>query len=87
MKEYNKIIDVEKYEQIARRQISLIKEIEEEDTRRHDFTLKQDTQEENYYTLTKYYNGEQKTQIYNTIDVIAEHLKAIKQTLIDLKRK
>lgn len=87
MKEYNKIIDVEKYEQIAKKQIALIKEIEEEDTRRHDFTLKQDTQEENYYTLTKYYNGEQKTQIYNTIDVIAEHLKAIKQTLIDLKRK
>ena len=87
MKEYNKIIDVEKYEEIARRQIAFIKEIEEEDTRRHDFTLKQDTQEENYYTLTKYYNGEQKTQIYNTIDVIAEHLKAIKQTLIDLKRK
>ena len=87
MKEYKKILDVKLYEEKARKQIALIKEIEEEDTKRHDFTLKQDTQEENYYTLTKYYNGEQKTQIYNTIDVIAEHLKAIKQTLIDLKRK
>ena len=87
MKEYKKIIDVKLYEEKARKQIALIKEIEEEDTRRHDFTLKQDTQEENYYTLTKYYNGEQKAQIYNTIDVITEHLKAIKQTLIDLKIK
>lgn len=87
MKEYKKILDVKQYEEKARKQINIIKEIQEEDTKRHDFTLKQDTQEENYYTLTKYYNGEQKTQIYNTIDVITEHLKAIKQTLIDLKRK
>ena len=85
MKEYTKILDVEKYEEQARRQITIIKGIQEDDAKKYDFKLEKDAQNEQFFTLTKYYNGEQRAQIYNTIDVITEHLKAIKQTLIDFK--
>lgn len=85
MKEYKKILDVEKYEEQAKRQITIIRGIQEDDAKKYDFKLKKDAQNEQFFTLTKYYNGEQRAQIYNTIDVITEHLKAIKQTLIDFK--
>ena len=85
MKEYKKILDVEKYEEQAKRQITIIKGIQEDDAKKYDFKLEKDAQNEQFFTLTKYYNGEQRAQIYNTIDVITEHLKAIKQTLIDFK--
>lgn len=85
MKEYKKILDVEKYEEQAKRQITIIRGIQEDDAKKYDFKLEKDAQNEQFFTLTKYYNGEQKAQIYNTIDVITEHLKAIKQTLIDFK--
>lgn len=85
MKEYSKILDVEKYEEQAKRQITIIKGIQEDDAKKYDFKLEKDAQNEQFFTLTKYYNGEQRAQIYNTIDVITEHLKAIKQTLIDFK--
>ena len=85
MKEYSKILDVEKYEEQAKRQITIITAIQEDDAKKYDFKLEKDAQNEQFFTLTKYYNGEQKAQIYNTIDVITEHLKAIKQTLIDFK--
>lgn len=85
MKEYSKILDVEKYEEQAKRQITIIRGIQEDDAKKYDFRLEKDAQNEQFFTLTKYYNGEQKAQIYNTIDVITEHLKAIKQSIIDFK--
>ena len=85
MKEYSKILDVEKYEEQAKRQITIIRGIQEDDAKKYDFKLEKDAQNEQFFTLTKYYNGEQRAQIYNTIDVITEHLKAIKQSLIDFK--
>lgn len=85
MKEYKKIIDVKLYEEKARKQILIIKEIQEDDTKKYDFELIKDDTKENYYTLRKYYDGIEKAVIYNTIDVIMEHLKAVKQSIIDFK--
>lgn len=85
MKEYSKILDVEKYEEQAKRQITIIKGIQEDDTKKYDFELIKDDTKENYYTLRKYYDGIEKAVIYNTIDVITEHLKAVKQSIIDFK--
>lgn len=85
MKEYKKIIDVKLYEEKARKQILIIKEIQEDDQKKYDFELIKDDTKENYYTLRKYYDGIEKAVIYNTIDVIMEHLKAVKQSIIDFK--
>lgn len=73
MKEYKKIIDVKLYEEKARKQILIIKEIQEDDAKKYDFELIKDDTKENYYTLRKYYDGIEKAVIYNTIDVIMEH--------------
>lgn len=85
MKEYKKILDVKLYEEKARKQINIIKEIQEDDTKKYDFKLEKDAQNEQFFTLTKYYDGIEKAVIYNTIDVITEHIKAVKQSIIDFK--
>lgn len=85
MKKYEKIMDVLKYEEQAKKQINLIKELQKEDAKKYDFKLEKDTKNEQFYTLRKYYDGELRLTLYNTIDIIMEHLKAIKQTIIDLK--
>jgi len=85
MKEYKKIMDVKQYEERARKQILIIKEIQADDVKKYDFKLERDAKKEEFFTLRVFYNGIEKSVIYNTIDVITEHIKAVKQSIIDFK--
>lgn len=87
MKEYTKILDVKRYVERVKRTIRIIDEIEQEDLKKHKFILVKCKNNEEFYTLRKYYNGELKSVIYDTIDVISGNLDGIKQTILDYKMK